>query len=718
MTTNRPLRRALVSVYHKEGIEVLAQAFIQAGTEVVSTGSTAAKLKELGVTNRPLRRALVSVYHKEGIEVLAQAFIQAGTEVVSTGSTAAKLKELGVQVTEVSQVTGFPECLDGRVKTLDPHIHAGILADMTNPDHAQQLESFGIKPFDLVVVNLYPFADTVRSGANPDHAQQLESFGIKPFDLVVVNLYPFADTVRSGADNAAIIEKIDIGGPSMVRGAAKNSATVAIVTDPADYALVAGRIADGTGFSLDERRWLAGKAFAHTAAYDATINEWTSAHWPKPASIEDNSEDADAMEEAKLKQFPQTYTRSWDRAHVLINEWTSAHWPKPASIEDNSEDADAMEEAKLKQFPQTYTRSWDRAHVLRYGENPHQDAALYLDPLNTRGFANAEQLGGKPMSYNNYVDADAAWRAVWDFAPQIAVAVVKHNNPCGLAVAATAAEAHRKAHACDPMSAYGGVIATNSTVTLDMAQSVRPIFTEVIVAPDYEPEALALLQAKKKNLRILKVAEPPKSKLQFRQIDGGLLVQSTDLIDATGDMPDAWKLVAGEAADEQTLKELEFAWRAVRCVKSNAILIADDMATVGIGMGQVNRVDSANLAVERANTLDEGRNRTQGAVAASDAFFPFADGAQILIDAGVKAIVQPGGSIRDETLDEGRNRTQGAVAASDAFFPFADGAQILIDAGVKAIVQPGGSIRDEEVFEAARKANVTMYVTGTRHFFH
>lgn len=541
-------------------------------------------------TNRPLRRALVSVYHKEGIEVLAQAFIQAGTEVVSTGSTAAKLKELGVQVTEVSQVTGFPECLDGRVKTLDPHIHAGILADMTNPDHAQQLESFGIKPFDLVVVNLYPFADTVRSGA----------------------------------DNAAIIEKIDIGGPSMVRGAAKNSATVAIVTDPADYALVAGRIADGTGFSLAERRWLAGKAFAHTAAYDATINEWTSAHWPKPASIEDNSEGADAVEEAKLKQFPQTYTRSWDRAHVL-----------------------------------------------RYGENPHQDAALYLDPLNTRGFANAEQLGGKPMSYNNYVDADAAWRAVWDFAPQIAVAVVKHNNPCGLAVAATAAEAHRKAHACDPMSAYGGVIATNSTVTLDMAQSVRPIFTEVIVAPDYEPEALALLQEKKKNLRILKVAEPPKSKLQFRQIDGGLLVQSTDLIDATGDMPDAWKLVAGEAADEQTLKELEFAWRAVRCVKSNAILIADDMATVGIGMGQVNRVDSANLAVERANTLDEGRNRTQG-----------------------------------------------AVAASDAFFPFADGAQILIDAGVKAIVQPGGSIRDEEVFEAARKANVTMYVTGTRHFFH
>ena len=539
-------------------------------------------------TNRPIRRALVSVFHKEGIEVLAKAFIEAGTEVVSTGSTAHRLAELGVPVTEVSEVTGFPESLDGRVKTLDPHIHAGILADMTNPGHAAQLEQLGIKPFDLVVVNLYPFADTVRSGA----------------------------------DEAATIEKIDIGGPSMVRGAAKNSATVAIVTDPADYALVAARVADGTGFSLEERRWLAAKAFAHTAAYDATINEWTAKHWPKPASVDTAQAD----------------------------------------------DVTPVDEAK---FPATFTRTWDRAHVLRYGENPHQQAALYLDPLNQRGFAHAEQLGGKPMSYNNYVDADAAWRAVWDFAPQIAVAVVKHNNPCGLAVGGTVAEAHRKAHACDPMSAYGGVIAANSTVTLEMAEGVRPIFTEVIVAPDYEPEALELLQTKKKNLRILKVTEPPKAKTQFRAIDGGLLVQSTDLIDATGDDPNAWKLVSGEPADAETLKDLEFAWRAVRCVKSNAILLAHDSATVGIGMGQVNRVDSCNLAVERANTLADGADRATG-----------------------------------------------SVAASDAFFPFADGAEILINAGVKAIVQPGGSIRDEEVFEAARKAGVTMYVTGTRHFFH
>ena len=542
-------------------------------------------------TNRPIKRALVSVFHKEGIEVLAKAFVKAGTEVVSTGSTAAKLAELGVKVTEVSEVTGFPECLDGRVKTLHPFIHAGILADMTNADHARQLEQFGVKPFDLVVVNLYPFADTVRSGAG----------------------------------EADIIEKIDIGGPSMVRGAAKNSATVAIITDPNDYALVASRIESGEGFSLEERRWLAGKAFAHTAAYDATINEWTSKHWTKPTSIQQSAAEGETE----------------------------------------------VNEAKFAKFPAQFTRSWDRKHTLRYGENSHQQAALYVDPLDQRGFAHAEQLGGKPMSYNNYVDADAAWRTVWDMAPSIAVAVVKHNNPCGLAIGATAAEAHKKAHACDPVSAYGGVIACNSTVTLDMAESVRPIFTEVIVAPDYEPEALELLRTKKKNLRILKVAEPPKGHESIRQIDGGLLVQDTDLINALGDDPDSWKLVSGEAADADTMKDLVFAWRAIRCVKSNAILIAHDQATVGIGMGQVNRVDSCHLAVDRANSL-----------------------------AG----------------DE--ERARGAVAASDAFFPFADGAEVLINAGVKAVVQPGGSIRDEEVIEAAKKAGITMYLTGTRHFFH
>ena len=531
-------------------------------------------------TARPIHRALVSVYDKQGLEPLAKAFIEAGTEVVSTGSTAAKLADLGVAVVQVSEVTGFPEALDGRVKTLDPHIHAGVLADMTNPAHVKQLEELGISPFDLVVVNLYPFADTVRSGAQ----------------------------------DPAVIEKIDIGGPSLVRGAAKNHATVAVVTDPEDYALTAQRVANGTGFTLEERRWLAAKAFAHTASYDATINEWTSRHWHKPESLQEASPD---------------------------------------------------------EFASTYTETWDRAATLRYGENPHQQAALYVDPLNDSGFAHAQQLGGKSMSYNNYVDADAAWRAVWDFAGSIAVAIVKHNNPCGLALGSTTEEAHRKAHACDPVSAYGGVIAVNATVTLGMAQSVRPIFTEVIVAPDYEPAALELLRAKKKNLRILKVAKPPQSMLQLRTIDGGVLVQSTDRIDAPGDDPKHWTLVSGAPADDSTMQDLVFAWRAIRCVKSNAILLARDEASVGIGMGQVNRVDSCHLAVERANTLSDGADRAKG-----------------------------------------------AVAASDAYFPFADGPQILIDAGVRAIVQPGGSIRDEEVFEAARHAGVTMYTTGTRHFFH
>ncbi|MCI1635734.1 bifunctional phosphoribosylaminoimidazolecarboxamide formyltransferase/IMP cyclohydrolase [Bifidobacterium sp.] len=532
-------------------------------------------------TKRPITRALVSVFHKEGIDRLAQAFISAGTEVVSTGSTAKILHKLGVNVTPVEQVTGFPESLDGRVKTLDPHIHAGILADMTNEEHVSQLKNLGIEAFDLVVVNLYPFADTVRSGAQ----------------------------------DAEIIEKIDIGGPSMVRGAAKNHASVAVITDPKDYDLVAQRIESGEGFDLDERRWLAAKAFAHTAAYDATISQWTSDNWAKPESLNRDREDSAA-------------------------------------------------------FPEEMTRTWDLSHELRYGENPHQQAALYLDPLNRTGFAHAEQLGGKAMSYNNFVDADAAWRSVWDFSDTPAVAVVKHSNPCGLAIGADAAQAHRKAHACDPMSAYGGVIASNSAVTLEMAQQVKPIFTEVIVAPSYDDEALSLLQTKK-NLRILRVPQRPVAPLQMRQIDGGLLIQSQDSIDAPGDNPDTWKLVAGQAADATLLKDLQFAWKAVRSVKSNAILIAHDGATVGIGMGQVNRVDSSHLAVTRANTLADGINRTQG-----------------------------------------------SVAASDAFFPFPDGMEILADAGVQAVVQPGGSIRDEAVFEAAAKAGVTMYVTGTRHFFH
>ena len=550
----------------------------------------------MAATNRPIKRALVSVYHKNGLDVLARAFIKASVEVVSTGSTAKALRDYGVDVIDVSTVTGFPESLGGRVKTLDPHIHAGILADMTNPDHVGQLRELGIKPFDLVVVNLYPFEQTVISGA----------------------------------DEASCIEKIDIGGPSMVRGATKNSASVAVITDPEDYALVASRVENGSGFTLEERRWLAARAFAATAAYDASIIEWASTTWPRPESLTGDGHESTTED--------------------------AASGPSPADE---------------TLFPRNLTRTWSKSHELRYGENPHQKAALYRDPLNLSGFAQAEQLGGKPMSYNNYVDADAAWRAVWDMSPHIAVAVVKHNNPCGLAIGDTVAQAHLKAHACDPLSAYGGVIAANAPVTMEMAQGVRPIFTEVMVAPDYEPGVVEFLRQHKKNLRILKVAQPPRSATQMRAIDGGVLVQSTDLIDAPGDDPRSWTLVSGQAADESTLRDLQFAWRSIRCVKSNAVLLAHDGATVGIGMGQVNRVDSCNLAVERANTLADGANRARG-----------------------------------------------SVAASDAFFPFADGPQILIDAGVRAIVQPGGSIRDKEVIAAAQSSDVTMYLTGTRHFFH
>ena len=512
---------------------------------------------------REIKRALISVYDKTGLEDLARALGDAGVEIVSTGSTAKRIADAGVPVTEVAEVTGFPEVLDGRVKTLHPRVHSGILADLRKDDHKAQLEELGIEPFSLVVVNLYPFEETVASGANFDEC----------------------------------VEQIDIGGPSMVRAAAKNHPSVAVVTSPKRYADVVEAVKNG-GFTLDERRELALEAFTHTARYDAAVSSW------------------------------------------LASQLESQAASQAASGAQTTE--------------------------LRYGENPHQAARLESDGW---GIAAAKQHGGKAMSYNNYQDADAAWRATWDH-NRPCVAIIKHANPCGLAVSdESIADAHKKAHACDPVSAYGGVIAANREVTLELAEQIHPIFTEVVIAPSFAPEALELLRTKE-NLRLLEVT-PEQLTEERKQITGGWLVQERDQFQADGDAAANWKLVAGDAADEQTLADLEFAWRSVRCVKSNAILIANDGASVGIGMGQVNRVDSAKLAVDRANTLDEGRNRTNG-----------------------------------------------AVAASDAFFPFADGFQLLADAGVKAVVQPGGSIRDEEVIAAAKEAGVTMYLTGTRHFAH
>ncbi|MEV6691552.1 bifunctional phosphoribosylaminoimidazolecarboxamide formyltransferase/IMP cyclohydrolase [Micromonospora sp. NPDC051196] len=515
---------------------------------------------------RPIRRALVSVYDKSGLVELAQALHAAGVEIVSTGSTASTIAGAGVPVTPVEQVTGFPEILDGRVKTLHPKIHGGLLADLRKDAHAAALDEHGIAGIDLLVSNLYPFQATVASGASQDEC----------------------------------VEQIDIGGPAMVRAAAKNHASVAVVTDPAAYPLLLAAL-DGGGFTLAQRQALAARAFADIAEYDVAVADW----------------------------FATTLAPAADG------------WPQFAG------------------------QALRRQAVLRYGENPHQGAAVYADPASPAGLAQAEQLHGKEMSYNNYVDADAAWRAANDFADQPAVAVIKHANPCGIAVGADVADAHRKAHACDPVSAFGGVIAVNRPVSVELAGQIAEIFTEVVVAPGYEPGAAEVLQAKK-NIRLLRAPEFRPLPAEWRQVTGGVLVQARDAIDAAGDDPATWRLATGEAADEATLADLAFAWRAVRAVKSNAILLARDGATVGVGMGQVNRVDSARLAVSRA----------------------------------------------------GANRASGSVAASDAFFPFADGPQILIDAGIRAIVQPGGSIRDEEVIAACKQAGVTMYLTGTRHFFH
>ncbi|WP_103063139.1 bifunctional phosphoribosylaminoimidazolecarboxamide formyltransferase/IMP cyclohydrolase [Actinomyces qiguomingii] len=541
-----------------------------------------------------IRRALVSVYDKTGLIELAAALTDHGVEIISTGSTAAAIAAAGLPVTAVEEVTGFPECLDGRVKTLHPRIHAGLLADRRKPEHLAQLDELDVAPIDLVVVNLYPFSQTVSSGAGFD----------------------------------ACVEQIDIGGPAMVRAAAKNHASVTVVVDPDRYAEVVDAVAVG-GFSLTRRRALAAAAYAHTAAYDAAVASWF--------------------------------------AGQIELDGAAPSVPAP---------------------PDRVADAYTRLSTLRYGENPHQRAAVYAiaGAKPAAGVAGARQLSGKEMSYNNYTDTDAAVRAAYDHGDTTCVAIIKHANPCGVAIstAGDVAEAHRRAHACDPVSAYGGVIAANTTVTAAMARQIKPIFTEVIAAPAYDDEAVQILSTKK-GLRILVVAPPEREGWEVKQISGGAVIQERDALNAPGDRPSGWELVSGQEADAATLADLDFAWRTVRAVRSNAILLARDGATVGVGMGQVNRVDSCKLAVERANTL--------GARATGDA-------------AGERA---------DAVVPQ---RARGAVAASDAFFPFADGLQVLIDAGVRAVVQPGGSIRDEEVIAAARQAGITMYLTGTRHFAH
>ena len=504
-----------------------------------------------------MHRALVSVYDKTRLLEIGTVLSDAGIEILSTGSTTTQLAKAGIAVTEVSTYTGFPEIMGGRVKTLHPRVHSGILADQNNPQHMAAIADLDIAPFDLVIINLYPFAATIASGA----------------------------------DFAECIEQIDIGGPSMLRGAAKNHGSVAVISRPSQYDGLIAAIKEG-GFTLAQRRQLALESFRTTAEYDLTIATWLG----------------------ESDELP--------------------HW---------------------------FGRIWQRENALRYGENPHQSAAIYSGgPV---GIVNAVQLHGKEMSFNNYTDADAAWRAALDHTNPC-VAIIKHANPCGIATATDIADAYRKAHECDPVSAFGGVVAANREVSLAMASQLAEIFTEVVIAPSYEAGAVELL-SKKPSIRILQCELSNISRVEMRPVTGGVLLQEMDLIDAPGDRPTNWKQVSGAAVDAATMKELEFAWRSVRAVKSNAILLSSNAASVGIGMGQVNRVDSARLAVTRAG-----------------------------------------------------DRVKGSVAASDAFFPFADGLQILIDAGVRAVVQPGGSVRDEEVIAAAQAAGVAMFFTGTRHFSH
>ncbi|TFD57470.1 bifunctional phosphoribosylaminoimidazolecarboxamide formyltransferase/IMP cyclohydrolase [Cryobacterium sp. Hh7] len=538
-----------------------------------------------------IERALISVSDKTGLLDLAAALKADGVEIVSTGSTAATIRAAGYDVTDVSAVTGFPESLDGRVKTLHPGVHAGILADLRLETHEAQLAELGIKAFQLVVVNLYPFVETAESGAEP----------------------------------ADVIEQIDIGGPALVRASAKNHANVAIVVDPASYGEIIEAVAAG-GSTLKLRQKLASLAFEHTADYDLSVSAW----------------------------FTENVYDQWQDDVEALDEDVEF-----AAADDDEDEEEAP-------FPEGLGIEVTREAILRYGENSHQAAALYVGE-GGRGIAQARQLHGKEMSYNNYVDADSAVRAAFDFS-EPAVAIVKHANPCGIAIAKPnapdgIASAHLRAHACDPISAFGGVIAANRVVTLAMAETVNGIFTEVLVAPGFEPAAVELL-TQKKNIRLLELpADYERSSLELHQISGGLLVQQTDSFEEFSSA--GWTLVAGPEVDAATRADLEFAWKSCRSVKSNAILLAHAGASVGVGMGQVNRVDSCHLAVSRAG-----------------------------------------------------ERAEGSVAASDAFFPFADGLEVLLAAGIKAVVQPGGSVRDPEVIAAATAAGVSMYFTGERHFFH
>jgi phosphoribosylaminoimidazolecarboxamide formyltransferase / IMP cyclohydrolase len=525
--------------------------------------------------SRPIQRALLSVSDKSGLVSLAENLVKRGVELVSTGGTRAAIATAGLPVMDISELTGFPEMMDGRVKTLHPKVHGGLLA--------------------------------VRG--NPEHEASLLAHAIQPIDLVVVNLYPFRETVARGADFETTIENIDIGGPAMIRSGAKNHDSVCVVVDPRDYeALIAELDAHGNETRLLFRKSLAAKAYGHTASYDRAVSAWFAG--------------------------------------------VTADGPKLAA-------------------------EGDAGIELRYGENPHQSARLVLDPASPRaGVASARQVQGKALSYNNLNDADAAFECVAEFDPSrsAAIAIIKHANPCGVAEAGSLLDAYRAALACDPVSAFGGIVAANRKLDAEAAKAITEIFTEVIIAPDATDDAIALIAAKK-NLRLLLTGglpDPRAAGFLSRTIAGGVLVQSRD--NAVIDDMDL-KVVTNRTPTPAEMSDLKFAYRVVKHVKSNAIVYVKGGATVGIGAGQMSRVDSARIAAWKASEA-------------------------------AKAI----GTEKPLTF--------GSVAASDAFFPFADGLEALVAAGATAVIQPGGSMRDNEVIDAANKAGLAMVFTGTRHFRH
>ncbi|MDQ3372836.1 MAG: bifunctional phosphoribosylaminoimidazolecarboxamide formyltransferase/IMP cyclohydrolase [Acidobacteriota bacterium] len=568
---------------------------------------------------RKIKRALVSVSDKTGIAEFAKVLDELGIEIISTGGTARTLRDAGLNVREVSEITEFPEMMDGRIKTLHPKIHGAFLALRDNEEHVSAMKKHNIEPIDLVVVNLYPFEQTID-----DEEVRLEE----------------------------AIEQIDIGGPAMIRSASKNWRDVLVVTDTRLYEKVIEELKENGGtVSLSTRQTFAALAFTHTAHYDAIISDYLIEQL-SDAEFDFVENFHPAADDAAFQMFKET--------EQLFGEGFGDEF----NIETFDENGNALTDTD-QGFAYDEDIALTKVSDLRYGENPHQKAALYefLDQQEN-GIANAEQLRGKEMSFNNYLDADAAWRLICDF-DELACAIIKHTNPSGVGIGKNNEEAYRRALATDPVSAFGGIVAFNEKVDAEVAASVNEIFTEVVLAPDFDAEALDIFR-KKKNLRVLRVEKSIDSQLpEYRTISGGMLVQKRDDLIVTADN---LRFVTKKQPTEEEIRALLFAWKICKHVKSNAIVFANEFQTVGVGAGQMNRVDSVRIAAMRAEKTQLELNNT--------------------------------------------------VLASDAFFPFRDNIDEAAEFGISAIIQPGGSMRDEEVIQAADEHGLAMALTGVRHFKH